>query len=106
MAVLGPSAIPRTLVARVPPVVLAASAETPVAVLSSTPLFTSASVPTAVFSVPVVLSNKRYRANCGIGIRVVESQRSSAYTSIEVAGGIAKERIPTKACISSAGVRS
>src|SRR5205823_3778508 len=48
------------------------------------------------------VEQKRCRAHCGIGICVVECQRSTANTSIETAGGIQKERPPTKRCISSA----
>src|SRR5205807_8217727 len=44
---------------------------------------------------------ERCRAHCGIGIPVVESQRSSAKTGIVAAGGIHKKRIPTKPCVSS-----
>src|SRR5205823_10839796 len=49
------------------------------------------------------VEQKRCRANCGIGICVVEGQRSTANTGIEVAGAIGKERTPTEPCISSAG---
>src|SRR5207253_3182681 len=44
-----------------------------------------------------------YSADCGIGIRGVEDQRASANSGVETAVGIAKERVPTKARISSAG---
>src|SRR5207249_4931330 len=48
------------------------------------------------------VEQERCRANCGIGICVVEGQRSAAYASIETAGRIQKEGTPTKRCISSA----
>src|SRR5262249_10416885 len=37
------------------------------------------------------------------GIRVVDGERSTAYTGVEIAGAIAKERPPTKSRISGAG---
>src|SRR6516225_4396526 len=42
-------------------------------------------------------------ANCGIGIRVVEGQRSGANTGVVTAAGVQKERIPTNCCVSSTG---
>ncbi len=49
------------------------------------------------------VQQKRCCAHCGIGIRVVESQRSTANAGIEAAGAIKKKRTPPKSCISSAG---
>ena len=49
------------------------------------------------------VEQKRCHTHRGIGICVVEGQRSAANTSIEAAGGIYKERPPTKRCISGAG---
>src|SRR5437773_3444149 len=49
------------------------------------------------------VEQKRCSAHCGIGIRVVEGQRSAANTGVEAAGWYLKERAPTKSCISSAG---
>src|SRR5206468_7325211 len=48
------------------------------------------------------VEQQRCRANCRIGICVVEGQRSAAYASIETAGRIQEEGTPTKRCISSA----
>ena len=48
------------------------------------------------------VEQERCRAQCGIKIRVVEGQRSTANTGIETARGIDIERVPTKSCISSA----
>ncbi len=49
------------------------------------------------------VEQKRCSAHCGIGIRVVEGQRSAANTSVEAAGAIQEKRTPTQCCISSAG---
>jgi hypothetical protein len=57
-------------------------------------LFTSASS---------AVEQQRRSTNGGIGIAVAEGQRSSAYSRIETAVAIAKERKPTKACISRTG---
>src|SRR5213079_955226 len=48
------------------------------------------------------VEQERCRANCSIGIPVVERQRSTANAGVEAAGGIQKEGTPTKPCISSA----
>jgi predicted RNA-binding Zn-ribbon protein involved in translation (DUF1610 family) len=47
------------------------------------------------------VEQQRCSAHCGIGIRVIEDQRSSANTRAEAAGAIGKQRVPTKACVSS-----
>src|SRR2546421_12247728 len=49
------------------------------------------------------VEQKGCRAHCGIGIRVVEYQRPSANSGIEVAGRIQEERTPTQSRISSTG---
>src|SRR5207247_11267648 len=49
------------------------------------------------------VEQERCRANCGIGICVVDCQRSTADTGVDTSGGIRKERTPTERCISSAG---
>src|SRR5262249_2560499 len=49
------------------------------------------------------VEQQRCSTNCGIGIRVVDGERSTAYTGVEIAGAIAKERPPTKSRISGAG---
>ena len=46
------------------------------------------------------VQQQRYGANCGIGIRVVGGQRSSAYTRVKAAVDVVEERPPTNACIS------
>src|SRR5205807_3561845 len=42
------------------------------------------------------VEQERCHANCGVGICVVEGQSSTAYTCIETAAGIQKERPPAK----------
>src|SRR5207253_4936971 len=49
------------------------------------------------------VEQQRCGAHCCIGTAVVEDQRSTAYSRIETAVRIGKERIPTKRCISSTG---
>jgi hypothetical protein len=49
------------------------------------------------------VEQQRCRAHRGIGIRVVEGQRSAANPGVKAAGRIRKERPPTKCRISSAG---
>src|SRR5262249_19203871 len=48
------------------------------------------------------VEQKRCSAHCGIGIRIVEGQRSAANTCVGAASAIQKERTPTKCCISRA----
>ena len=47
------------------------------------------------------VEQKRYSADRRIGIAVVEDQCPGAYTGVEAAGGIQKERLPTERCICS-----
>lgn len=49
------------------------------------------------------IEQKRRSTGGRIGIPVVENQRSSAKSGIEVASRIQKERAPTDACVSSTG---
>jgi len=42
------------------------------------------------------VEQQRCRANCGIGIRGVENQRSTAHSGVEAALHSAEKRIPTK----------
>ena len=51
------------------------------------------------------VEQKRRGTDCRIGICVVEGQHSTANSGVEAAGGIQKERAPTKSCISSAGAK-
>src|SRR5215468_1770937 len=48
------------------------------------------------------IEQKRCRANCGIGISVIDYQRSSADTGVVAAARIRREGIPTKSRIASA----
>jgi hypothetical protein len=69
------------------PVVLLERANAPLAVFEwPVSLLTSAPVPTATFSSPVVLRNNATGANCRVGIRGIEGQRSSPNAGV-VTGG-------------------
>jgi hypothetical protein len=48
------------------------------------------------------VEQQRSSAHCGIGIRVVEGQRSSANTGVVATGNVQKERIPANSCVASA----
>ena len=86
------------------PSTLLKSAFVPKALLSEpSALWTSALAPTAVFSVPVVLRNSAPAANCGVIIRLVESQRSGANSGVGVAGGSRKQRIPANSRVCRTG---
>ena len=51
----------------------------------------------------VDVEQERRSASGRIGIRSIEDQRSAAKPGVVAAGGILKERIPAKCCVSSAG---
>src|SRR5262249_5020374 len=50
----------------------------------------------------VGVERKRRSADSCVGLAIVESQRSTADSRIEVGGTVGEERTPTKCCISSA----
>src|SRR5262249_22516056 len=49
------------------------------------------------------VKQKRCCTQCGIRVRIVEDERSSANTGIEVAATIRKERTPPQPCVCCAG---